>query len=213
MLNIKILREEYYSKFIAILRLEGWYIEENYLKSLYKEFQDDFFIAFHDNTPVGFISAIKYSDELGLISNFIILKKFRSLGYGKILFKYALAQLGNRQITLECTKEQESLYKKYNFKAYYDCIHYVYTIKTHIQVPNFASYNLCTNYNDGYKVTITSKSNEDALNIFHTLIKDFKIGTKIYIKCSPLDKSILYVVNKLNMKEFSRMSTMYNKVL
>ncbi len=213
MLEIKKLENYHYSKFIDAIELEGWYIEEAYLESLYLEFPNDFFVAFNNKTIVGFISALKYSDEFGFISNFIILKEFRSLGYGKILFEHALLHLKNRQIALECIRKQESFYKKYEFKTYYDSIHYVHTIKTKVQVQTLCSSDSCTSYKDGYKVTIDSSSNEDTLNIFYTLIKDFKVGTKIYIKCSPLDKSLLYVVKKLNMKEFSRMSKMYNKIL
>jgi len=249
MLNVKRLKENDFSHFIHSLYDEGWLVEELYLKFLYNEFQNDFFIASLKNEVVGFISAIKKKQDLGIISNFIIMKKFRSRGFGKQLFSHALQHLNNRQITLECTSKQESFYIPFGFSTYYDSIFYVYTTHTTFaknkSVSSFfdkekislskeiaciqedvstlfraiyhtnklSSYGVCTPYNDGYKIIISSLSEEEALALFLALLNPLEIGTKIYIEVSPLELPQLNVVKVLKMTEFSRIHKMYNKVL
>lgn len=128
MLEVKQLQEHEFTLFLDALSLQGWEIQNIHLSSLFKVFQNDFFIARKDTKVIGFISALKYTYNFGFISNFIILEEFRSLGYGKELFNYALEHLKNCQITLECKKNQQAFYKAFDFTYYYDSVYYLYEV-------------------------------------------------------------------------------------
>ncbi|MBL4730376.1 MAG: GNAT family N-acetyltransferase [Sulfurimonas sp.] len=137
MLEIKQLNNSQFSSLLDALRREDWYIEKVALESLFDIFSDDFFIAYKNNSIVGFIVALRYTEKFGFISNFVILKKFRSKGYGKILFEHALAHLNTRQIALDVDKKQENFYKKYDFKTYYINSYYKHFIKIRIKDSTF----------------------------------------------------------------------------
>lgn len=119
MLRISTLKDSEFIPFLRTLAKEDWYVEKLHIESLYKEFHEDFFIAYRDNSLVGVISALRYTENFGFISNFVILKKFRFQGFGKQLFEHALKHLGSRQIALECKKNQEKMYRGYGFQTYY----------------------------------------------------------------------------------------------
>lgn len=75
------------------------------------------------------------------------------------------------------------------------------------------SYGLSSPYHDGYKMSIVAQQNEDALSLFQSLIASLSVNTKIYIEATPLNASVLYVVNELKMEVCFKMKRMYNKVL
>ena len=98
---------------------EGFVNEKNHLECLYKSNKDDFFVALVNENIVGFILAIKDSEKLGIISNFLIFKKYRNIGYAKKLFAFAMEYLQNRQIMINSIHGKEGFYEKFSFKTYF----------------------------------------------------------------------------------------------
>ena len=260
MLKITQLQKNEFPLFLDAIRLENWHLEIIHLESLFKEFPHDFFIAKKGNDIVGFITALQHTSNFGFISNFIILKRFRSLGFGKRLFNFALNYLGDAQITLECKKNQESFYEAFNFTSYYDSINYVYSIKDEYSTTlestshfneeklfeyhkahlpqkyiqhlssiikhddtlfeaiyndetKLSSYGICMPFADGYKVILSSSNYQEAINMFFNFMNSFDKATKIYLVVTKLEPMLIKMVENLEMKEYSRMSKMYNKVL
>jgi len=123
--------------------LEGWSNESIHTTALYHAHEDDFFIAYKEEQLVGFIIAIKYSNKFGFISNLLVLRKFRKLGYGKKIFDYALKHLDGCQIALDSVVGKENLYKKHGFKSYFDVLTYKLTntsislAQTHFNIIDF----------------------------------------------------------------------------
>lgn len=261
MLVIRVLQKDEFSELIQTLENENWYVEKFHLESLYLEFKDDFFVALLDATVVGFIQALRYSDDFAFISNLIIKKEFRSRGFSKELFSYAMHHLAKRQVALECAKSSEDFYIKNAFTSYYDSVYYIYEVQEKISFTSqqkvsaklnekslylfnkklmqekfsrylntiiisnksifraiynekkISSYALSTKYKDGYKFSIFSKDNEESLALFLNLSKNYPELTKIYMEVTKLESSLLSIIEVLKMKEYSRMTRMYNKVL
>ncbi len=260
-MKITKLQKKEFPQLLNALYLQGWYLENVHLESLYKEFKENFFCIHIDKKPIAFILAIKYTQRFGLISNFVVLKKFRKHGFGAKLFKYALQHLEGCQILLECEKDKEAFYKNYGFSTYYDSVYYFYekkenhdftsnkTIKSVINTKllnkyntkllsqNFANYleniikhkdtklrviyqgstisdyGLSTKYLDGYKLAIASQNYEEVKELFFSLINKYPLKTKIYIEITDLEQPLVKLCQFLKMKEFSRKSKMYNKIL
>jgi len=105
-------------------KLEGWDSEEIHTVSLLKTQPDDFFIAYKDEQLIGFIVAIKHSNSFGFISTFLVLKEFRGLGYGKIIFQHALQHLDGCQIALESIIDKQFIYEKIGFVSYFYVVTY-----------------------------------------------------------------------------------------
>lgn len=249
-----------FPQLLNALSLEGWYLQNVHLESLYKEFKDDFFCIHNENKIIAFIVAIKYTNEFGFVSNFVVSKEFRELGFGTKLFEHALYHLQGCQIALDCQRSNESFYKKYGFSTYYDSVYYLYekqeiknsifngitnivdakslniynkellsqsfanhiqSIATHKDTEfraiynenKISSYSLATKYLDGYKLVIASQSYEEIKEIFFALIHIYPLKTKIYLEVTKVDFFLVKLCQLLNMKEFSRKSRMYNKVL
>ncbi|HIP19576.1 MAG TPA: N-acetyltransferase [Sulfurimonas sp.] len=106
--------------FYKYAKEEHWDIEDPHIRALLKTHPEDFFIFYEDSELVGFVVAIKENEELGFISSLLVLKEFRSLGYGKKIFTFACEHLGERQIGLDSVLGQEIFYEKFNFKRYFD---------------------------------------------------------------------------------------------
>jgi len=127
-MKIQKLQEHELTLFFKYATLESWDTEEVHTIALYKTHPDDFFIAYKSEQLLGFIVAIKHSDEFGFISSFLVLKEFRSLGYGREIFNFALKHLKGRQIALDSVVDKTTLYERVGFKAYFDVI--TYSFKT-----------------------------------------------------------------------------------
>jgi GNAT superfamily N-acetyltransferase len=108
--------------------LENWDNEELHSTTLFNTHPNDFFVAFKNKQILGFIIAIKHSNEFGFVSNFLVLKKFRGLGHGKEIFAFALKHLSGCQIALDSVLSKEDIYKKAGFKSYFDVVNYRFII-------------------------------------------------------------------------------------
>ncbi len=106
--------------FYKYAKEEHWDIEDPHIRALLKTHPEDFFIFYEDSELLGFVVAVKESDELGFISSLLVLKEFRCLGYGKKIFTFACEHLGERQIALDSVLGQEMFYEKFGFKSYFD---------------------------------------------------------------------------------------------
>ena len=123
-MQIRTLKNEELNLLFLHSRNEGWHNENILTTSLQKVYPNDFFIAYLKDELLGFIIALKHSEEVGFISHFLIVNKFRGYGYGKRLFKFALNHLDGRQIALDSFQETQNFYVKAGFTAYFDVTTY-----------------------------------------------------------------------------------------
>jgi len=134
-MKIDKLQENQLPLFFKYASLEGWDTEEAHTIALFKAHPEDFFIAYHKKHLLGFIVAIKHSDEFGFISSFLVLKKFRAQGFGKKIFNFALKHLDGCQIALDSVIEKSELYESAGFKRYFDVITYCFETGS-VQLPS-----------------------------------------------------------------------------
>ncbi|MDQ7068472.1 MAG: GNAT family N-acetyltransferase [Sulfurimonas sp.] len=119
-MQIRNLQEKELPLFYTYANAEQWDIEDLHIRSLLKTHPDDFFIFYKRTELLGFVVALRESEQFGFISSLLVLKPFRSLGYGKEIFTFACEHLGERQIGLDSVLGQESFYEKFGFKRYFD---------------------------------------------------------------------------------------------
>ena len=131
---IRALKDNELSLLFKYSALEGWDNEKVHTKALYHSYPDDFFIVYKDKQLIGFILALKHSDKFGFISNLLVLKEFRNLGYGKKIFDYGLKHLDGCQIALDSVVGKETLYEKSGFKSYFDVVTYKF-ISASVSLP------------------------------------------------------------------------------
>ena len=120
MLKIRVLQNNEFNYFLDACTYEGWDIDLTHTKCLFENYPEHFFIAYSDDNIVGYVLAIKESDEFGIVSNLLVLKEYRLQGYAKEILEFALKHLGNRQIAIDSVKGVEGLYEKFGFKSYYE---------------------------------------------------------------------------------------------
>ena len=157
MIRTRTLQTQEFDHFINSCIDEGWSDNITHLKCLYKSYKDDFLVILNEDLIAGFVIALRESDEFGFISNLLILKSFRSQGFGKQLLDFALQHLANRQISLDCEKDKEYFYKKVGFKAYFKTSMYLFKSSSFcIKNPNLdvsdVSLENILNYNQNIKV-------------------------------------------------------------
>jgi len=139
-------------------------VEEQHISCQYKINPDDFFIAYKDKNLIGFIVALKQSDDFGFISTLIVLKEFRRLGYAKLILDFALEHLGQRQIALDCDFKYKKLYERVGFKSYFDLHKFLYITRTTSQSTKhftFIDYAKCTSQNKHNPYIQCLLSNQD----------------------------------------------------
>ena len=229
-----------------------WDIEKVHILALFEAHPDDFLVAHEAEKLIGFILAIKYTDNFGFISTFLVLKEHRGEGYGKNLFNHALSHLEDRQVALDSNQKDIYLYEEYGFKAYFDVVNYmhlsfnnkkdeskvkfielsdeVFLVKKDVYMKSIlqskevhyksivrnnkiSSYAFSYKYIDGYKISINTDCIDDAKALFIYLSNVYAEGTKIYIQASKLNQVFIELVNYFSMKEYSKSTRMYNKVL
>jgi len=87
--------------------------------------------AFYEADPGGFlageidgklinvISAVRYGEAFGFIGFYICKPEFRARGYGHLIWKRAMENLGTRTIGLDAVKEQTASYAEHGFRSVY----------------------------------------------------------------------------------------------
>lgn len=94
------------------------------IDKLEKQFNDGrpMFLLYCDNTPVGYFSLAKCSDEVWELNNLAVLPEYRHLGYGKAMVDYAVETVenyGGNIISIGIIEENTTLknwYLKLGFK-------------------------------------------------------------------------------------------------
>ena len=182
--------------------LEGWENEEVHTTALFHTHPQDFLIAYKEKKLIGFILAIKYSLEFGFVSNLLVLKEFRSCGYGKELFSFALEHLKGCQIALDSVKGKEKLYEGAGFSPYFDVITYRF-LSGSVTLPSSAftfidfDKNLSLKKTDAYmkEMILSDKTDYKAIktggsiNSFALSFK-YKNGYKIHIESEEINASL-----------------------
>ena len=164
MLKIRALKEDELDLLFLSSHDAQLEVEELHLKCQHKVHPNDFFIAHKDNSIVGFIVAIRQSDELGFISTFLVLKEFRAKGYGTLILDFAVEHLGNRQVVLDSILENTHIYTKAGFKSYFDLHTFLYITKkrrTNTQNIKFINYDECNSQNKQNQYLKCLLSNKD----------------------------------------------------
>ncbi|MDF1883119.1 GNAT family N-acetyltransferase [Sulfurimonas sp. SAG-AH-194-C21] len=165
--------------FYTYAKEEQWDIEDIHIRTLLKIHPDDFFIFYENEELLGYVVALKESSEFGFISSLLVLKKFRSLGYGAKIFSIALTHLKNCQIALDSVLGQEKFYEKFGFKAYFDVNTYMFqTGELSIQKSK--------------TLEVSSVDKEDSLR-----------GQSKYFKSLLLDKNVSYRAIKEHTDSFA----------
>ena len=201
-MKIQILKESQLKLLFKYATLEGWDTEEAHTLALYRAHPNDFFIAHKNKQLLGFIVAIKHSDEFGFISSFLVLKEFRSLGYGKKILNFALKHLEGCQIALDSVVNRTSLYERVGFKAYFDVTTYCFETGsvtlplTSIETINFDE-NLALLTDNSYISTIVANE-----KVNYRAVKDaslvsscaftfeYRDGYKIHIESSDINEAL-----------------------
>ena len=205
-MQIRILKKEELELLFLYSSQEGWNNEVELTTALQQTNPDDFFIAHLNGELLGFIVALKHSQELGFISSFLVLQEFRSLGYGKKLFSFALKHLGSRQIGLDSFHDKQDFYKRAGFKPYYEITLYKFTtgmvtlptekIKTIKSVKNLH------NKNEYIRIMLLDKrvSYEEINDKTFAFMFKYKDGYKINIESEDINDAIMLffaLTNKL----------------
>ena len=132
---IRELKQSELSSFFNACELEAWVNDISHMECLYKSYPNDFFIALNENKTVGFVLAIKESEIFGTISNLLVLKEFRSLGFGKKILNYALKHLEGCQIAIDSVSGKEKIYETFGFNGYYET--FIFSFNTGLtKLPN-----------------------------------------------------------------------------
>ena len=182
--------------------LEGWDVEEAHIVALYKTYPDDFFIAYKGKTLLGFIVAIKHGSDFGFISSFLVLQEFRSLGFGKKIFNFALQHLNNFQIALDSVVDKTKFYEDFGFKCYFDLSTYCFEMGS-VTLPSSSietveiDETILLLINDNYLNNIIndSKINAKAIKTIDKISSyaftfAYKDGYKIHIESNDINEAI-----------------------
>ena len=96
---------------ISAANKEGWRSEPLSMMSCFFEpHQNGFFGAYIDAKLVGMVLAVKQGEKMGFISNFLVLKSYRSRGFGKALFEHAMGYLSGRVVMLDSVVDKLDMY-------------------------------------------------------------------------------------------------------
>lgn len=201
-MQIRTLQQKELASLFFYSKEENWDNEELHTTALFKAHPDDFFIAYKGAKLLGFIVAIKYSQEFGFISNFIILKEFRNFGYGQKLFTFVLEHLKGCQIALDSIVDKQQLYKKFGFSPYVDVISYKFFVgsvtlpSSHIQTIDFDK-KLSLNNQNSYMINMLLNEEVEYKAVQKgDLISSFafsfayKDGYKIHIESLDINEAI-----------------------
>jgi len=201
-MKIKILEEQELDLLFLHSKEEGWHNEELHTRALYKAHPNDFFIAYKKKKLIGFILAIKHYENFGFVSSFLVLKKYRSLGYGKKKFEHVLKHLHGCQIALDSVEDKQDFYKVYGFKAYFDVINYVFTtgsvtleklphktigFNSNISLKNQSKYMKNLLLSEGISYRAIKK--EDSISSFAFIFK-YIDGYKIHIDSNEINEAL-----------------------
>ena len=201
-MRIDKLQEDQLNLFFHYAQLENWDIEELHIRTLLKLHPNDFFIFFKDDALLGFVVALKESEEFGFISSVLVLKEFRSLGYGKEIFAFALEHLKGCQIALDSVLGQESFYEKFGFQSYFNVILYkflkgsVTLNKSVYDVIDLTKELAAKELNDYTQLMMDSKEtqykaiiNEDTISSYAFTFA-YKDGYKVHIESEDINEAV-----------------------
>jgi ribosomal protein S18 acetylase RimI-like enzyme len=112
-------RHEDLTAFLTLAAEENWICGQGEFDFLLRQFPQGCLAARIDDTPVAFITAIKYGTS-GWIGNLIVRRDLRGKGIGNVLMRKALAVLldaGARTIWLTASEAGKSIYERLGFGA------------------------------------------------------------------------------------------------
>lgn len=116
-MRIDLFRNEDVDDFLLLAAAEGWICERWELDFLFGAFPHGCFVAREGDSPVGFITAIKYRKS-GWIGNLIVRPELRGNGIGCTLMKTVLATLaeaGARTVWLTASADGRPVYERLGF--------------------------------------------------------------------------------------------------
>lgn len=108
---------------------EGWNPGLSDGSSFYNTDPNGFFIGKLDGEIVGCISAVAYNNDYGFLGFYIVIPKYRRMGYGGQLWQKAIEYLGNRAIGLDGVVAQQDNYTKSGFQIFYNNLRFSGSVK------------------------------------------------------------------------------------
>lgn len=109
---------------LALANAEGWNPGLSDAAPFYYTDPNGFFIGKLNGELVGCISAVGYDSKYGFLGLYIVVPKYRGMGYGLQLWHHAISYLGNRTIGLDGVVAQQDNYKKSGFQFFYNNIRF-----------------------------------------------------------------------------------------
>lgn len=105
--------------FLTLAKAEGWNPGLSDATPFYYTDPNGFFVGKLDGKIVGCISAVAYDNNYGFLGFYIIIPKYRGMGYGWQLWRHAISYQGSRTIGLDGVVAQQDNYKKSGFRFFY----------------------------------------------------------------------------------------------
>lgn len=228
MFIIRGLKQNEFASFLTSFENEDWDNELSHIVCLYESYPNDFFIAYEDEVLVGFVLAVKESEIFGTISNLLVLKEFRSQGFGKELLSFALKHLGGCQIAIHSIQGKENFYEAFGFKSYYESSLFSFnsSITIHansnitlsdVSLPSFLECNKSSLKNTSYiscifnsNSTICKAVYKDQLISSYAILFPYKNGYKIVLASSDIEESLSLLSNLTQDLEYS--SSIYMEI-
>ncbi len=105
-------------------RQEGWNPGIYDAEPFFAADPEGFFIATHNGTPVGCISAVAYDDRFAFGGFYIVDPEFRGKGVGMKLWKHALGYLGSRTMGGDGVIERLDDYAREGFRLAYSNVRF-----------------------------------------------------------------------------------------
>jgi GNAT superfamily N-acetyltransferase len=111
-LNIRIMSREEVQFAIDMAASEGWNPGLYDVDLFYEADHNGFFIAEHEDKPVGCASAVAYDDKFGFLGLYVVKPEFQNKGIGMKLTEKCMEYMGDRNIGLDGVVENEEKYQK-----------------------------------------------------------------------------------------------------
>jgi GNAT superfamily N-acetyltransferase len=117
--QVRTMRRDELSFTIDLAANEGWNPSLHDAECFFSADPAGFLIGELADEPVGCVSAVSYGGRYGFVGLYIVRPEFRGHGYGRQLFRAALARLHDHDIGLDGVVAQQGKYAHYGFRLAY----------------------------------------------------------------------------------------------
>jgi GNAT superfamily N-acetyltransferase len=118
------MRSDELSFAVDLAAREGWNPGLHDAECFFSADPGGFLIGELGDEAVGCVSAVSYGGRYGFVGLYIVRPEFRGRGYGRQLFRAALARLKDHNIGLDGVVAQQGHYARYGFRLAYRNLRY-----------------------------------------------------------------------------------------